>query len=77
VAHAELQSVRADNVELFAKLRYFRSGTGSAVADANSIGTAGGAESRSVASLRAERFCFRYFLFLFPFFPTIIYLQIC
>jgi hypothetical protein len=47
VVNAELQSVRADNVELYAKLRYFRSGTGSA-ADARPGVTEGGAESRSV-----------------------------
>jgi hypothetical protein len=42
---AELQSLRADNVELYAKLRYLRSGTGSASVDASAV-TAGGAESR-------------------------------
>lgn len=70
MAHAELQSVRADNVELFAKLRYFRSGTGSAVADANSIGTAGGAESRSVA-FAPSAFASVIFCFCFLFFPQL------
>jgi hypothetical protein len=43
---AELQGARADNVELYAKLRYLRSGTGAAAAENSVAVAAGGAESK-------------------------------
>jgi hypothetical protein len=45
LTQAELQSVRADNMELYAKLRYLRTSTSSAAADSVAV-AAGGAENR-------------------------------